>query len=107
MSCHLEVIASEPVPNKDAIVLSNDVEKHLNNPDVDGVAFNMDNLGVLILSPNGKISSDRVLQIRKRMATPFTTPASFGVIETELGQQVTNGRFGLGAATQEEQNIFF
>jgi hypothetical protein len=48
----------------------------------------------LVLSNDSKIKSDDILQKRKRMATPYTTPMSFGVLEkmAELGNK--NGRFG-------------
>jgi len=103
LGCNLEVIATKPKASKDCIVMSND-EADINNADVDGVLVEE---GVLVLNPKGKISSDRILQIRKRMATPMTSPVCFGKLESMANQEVKNGRFGTEKATEEAQKEFY
>jgi hypothetical protein len=82
IGCHLEVIASDPVASKTDIVLSNN-EAHLSSPHVDGVLT--ENNTILVLNNDSKIKSDDILQKRKRMSTPYTTPMSFGVLEKMAG----------------------
>jgi len=103
LGCNLEVFATKPKASKDCIVMSTD-EADLNNPDVDGVIVQE---GVLVINNASKISSDRILQIRKRMATPMTSPVCFGMLETMANQEVKNGRFGTEKATEEAQKDFY
>jgi cysteine synthase A len=81
----LKIFPGAPVPNSDAVVLGYTSVAQLGDAGVDGLI----RPNVLFIADNSKISSADIFVIRKRMATPVTTPVAEAMLQTLANVAVT------------------
>jgi len=85
IGCSLTVHAGSPVADASATVLV--LGDAFKNKSADGVVFE----GALYINNPKVIIPDSILVVRKRMATPLTTPAALALLQKLAGLPVTDG----------------
>jgi len=81
----LKIFPGAPKPNNDAVVLGHISTAQLGDAGIDGLI----EPNVLYIAGNGKINPADILVIRKRMATPITTPAAEAILQARANVAIT------------------
>eukprot|EP00090_Calanus_glacialis_P035096 TRINITY_DN59988_c0_g1_i1.p1 TRINITY_DN59988_c0_g1~~TRINITY_DN59988_c0_g1_i1.p1 ORF type:complete len:636 (+),score=178.98 TRINITY_DN59988_c0_g1_i1:380-2287(+) len=82
---NIKIFSGAPTPSKEAVVLAHKSVAELSNPGVDGVI----EPNILYIATNGKITPGDILVIRKRMATPATTPVVEAMLQSRANVPIT------------------
>jgi len=81
----LKIFPGSPKPDNNAVVLGHTSTAQLGDAGIDGLI----EPNVLYIAGSGNISPDDILVIRKRMATPITTPVAEAMLQGKANISVT------------------
>jgi len=81
----LKIFPGAPKPSNDAVVLAHTRKAQLGDAGIDGLI----EPNVLYIAGNGKINPADIMVIRKRMATPITTPVAEAMLQARANVAIT------------------
>ena len=85
LGADLALLPGQPRPSGEAVVLGHSSVARVGDPGLDGVVED----NILYISAAGRIKPADILVIRKRMATPATTPVVEAMLQARAGVAVT------------------
>merc|ERR1712218_715310 len=85
LGADLALLPGQPRPSSEAVVLGHSSVARVADPGLDGVVED----NILYISAAGRINPADILVIRKRMATPATTPVVEAMLQARAGVAVT------------------